>query len=81
MAAKVVIAHELGEAGDRLVPLLSDPVPRVRVAAARALGVVGEAEHAPALREATADDESQVSTRAQAALRSMSKRLDRDLLD
>lgn len=81
MAAKVVIAHELGEAGDRLVPLLSDPVPRVRAAAARALGVVGEAEHAPALREATADDESQVSTRAAAALRSMSRRLDRDLLD
>ncbi|BCJ33727.1 hypothetical protein Athai_12300 [Actinocatenispora thailandica] len=81
MAAKVVIAHQLGAAGDLLVPLLSDPVPRVRAAAARALGVVGEAEHAPPLRKATADEEAQVSTRAEAALRTLSKRLDRDLFD
>ncbi|MEV0843345.1 HEAT repeat domain-containing protein [Actinocatenispora sera] len=81
MAAKVVISHEIGAAGDRLVPLLSDPVPRVRIAAARALGVVGEAEHAPALREAVADDQDQVVARAEAALRAMSRRLDRNLLD
>jgi hypothetical protein len=43
--------------------------------------VVGEAEHAPALREAVADDQDQVVARAEAALRAMSRRLDRNLLD
>ena len=79
MAAKVVAAHQIGAAGDRVVPLLSDPVPRVRAAAARALGTVGEAEHAPALRAAADDPEPAVWRQARAALRSASARLDRDL--
>ncbi|GAA4206816.1 HEAT repeat domain-containing protein [Actinocatenispora rupis] len=79
MAAKVVVAHEVGAAGDALVPLLTDPVPRVRSAAARALGTVGEAEHAPALRAAAGDDDPDVRRRVAAALTALSRRLDRPL--
>ncbi|HEY3505315.1 MAG TPA: HEAT repeat domain-containing protein [Actinocatenispora sp.] len=79
MAAKVVVAHQLGAAGDALVPLLSDPVPRVRVASARALGVVGEVEHAPALRAALGDGDADVRRRASAALAALARRVDREL--
>lgn len=46
MAAKVVALRELGSATGLLAPLVDSPVVRVRAAAIRALGVVGEYEHA-----------------------------------
>lgn len=71
MCAKVVRRHEVGAAADALVPLLLDPVPRVRGAAARALGAVGEHEHLEPLQELADDPEPAVRdarARAQAQL-------------
>ncbi|WP_117213833.1 HEAT repeat domain-containing protein [Allorhizocola rhizosphaerae] len=68
MCGKVVRLRELPDAADRLFELaLHDEVPRVRVAAERALARVGEAEHADALRS------------NETALRELSRRLDRSL--
>ena len=79
MCAKVVRAHELGSAGDELAPLCADEVPRVRAAAVRALAVVGEAEHAGAVRDCLDDPEPSVRTAASGALRALARRLDRPL--
>jgi HEAT repeat protein len=79
MCAKVVRAHELGSAAEELVPRCADEVSRVRAAAVRALAVVGEAEHADAVRDCLDDPEPAVRTAAAGALREMSRRLDRDL--
>jgi HEAT repeat protein len=69
----------VGEAADGLVPLLGDEVPRVRAAAARGLGVVGEGEHAEVVRELTDDPEEPVRRAAGSALRRLRQRLDRDV--
>jgi hypothetical protein len=73
MAAKVCALREVY--AEELAPLLADPVPRVRIAAARAVGAVGEAEHAPALRALTND--SLVRDAAARALGRLAERLDR----
>jgi hypothetical protein len=80
MSAKVCLRREIGEACDALALLTADPVPRVRVAAARALGAVGEAEHARPLQDLLDDTDASVRLRAAQALRVLSIRLDRDLL-
>lgn len=79
MAAKVVADRELAEGAEAMVHLCGDEVPRVRVAAARALAVVGEGEHADALRDLRGDEEPLVRRTADAALRRLSGRLDREL--
>lgn len=79
MAAKVVRARELAEGAEALVRALGDPVPRVRIAAARAVAVIGEAEHAPVLRDLAEDPEPRVAVAAGTALRTLSRRLDRNL--
>jgi HEAT repeat protein len=79
MAAKVVRRYEIGEAADRLDALLADDVPRVRAAALRALAVVGEAEHATAIRIGADDAEPAVRAAAVAALAELERRLDRPL--
>lgn len=79
MAAKVCRKREIGEAGDALSALGGDPTPRVRAAAARALGAVGEAEHAGVLRSLSVGDEPLVRVPAERALRLLCERLDRDL--
>jgi hypothetical protein len=79
MAAKVSLAREIGSAGDVLAELVDDPVPRVRIAAARAVAAVGEAEHAPALRRLADDVDAACRTAADDALRRLSERLDRDI--
>jgi hypothetical protein len=56
MAAKVAGLREVGAGADRLAALLHDGVPRVRAAAAHALGLVGEHEHLDALAEVTSSD-------------------------
>lgn len=81
MAAKVVAAREIGSAGDAVAALAWDPVPRVRAAAARALGVVGEFEHASAALALAHDSDVQVRVRGEQAMAGMSARLDRDLRD
>ena len=80
MCAKVSARWEVGAAGDRCAELVvHDDLPRVRAACARALGAVGEAEHAPALRDALADAEESVRAAAERALRTLERRLDRPL--
>jgi HEAT repeat protein len=77
MAAGAVLLRELGEAAERLAELTGDPVARVRAAALRALGEVGEAEHGPALRAAREDADPAVRRAAEAALARLRLRLDR----
>lgn len=79
MAAKVAGGHDLGRSADALARLVSDPVPRVRVAVARALGAAGEAEHAPALHELAEHEEAAVRAAAGKALRLLADRLDREV--
>ena len=81
MAAKVVRQWEVGDAAEALIPLVSDGVPRVRLAAVRALARVGEAEHAEPVRAAAHDPDRSVAVAAERALAQMSRRLDRDLAD
>lgn len=78
MALKVVVVREIGCA-DVLGPLVSDDVPRMRASTARALGVVGEAEHAVWLRELADDGDPAVARAADRALAQLSRRVDRDL--
>jgi HEAT repeat protein len=78
MAAKVVADQELADAADRLVELLGDDTARVRIAAARALGGVGEGEHGKALLAMVASDPDRAVARtAASALQTLSRRLDR----
>ncbi|HEY1176761.1 MAG TPA: hypothetical protein VGF17_11430, partial [Phytomonospora sp.] len=82
MSAKLVRLREIGEAADALADLTGEdrePVARVRAAAARALGAVGEGEHAPALHIAEDDVEAAVRVAAGQGLRELRRRLDRDL--
>lgn len=80
MCAKVAARWEVGAAGDRCAALVvHDGLPRVRVASARVLGAVGEAEHAPALRAALDDPEASVRAAAERAVRTLGRRLDREL--
>jgi hypothetical protein len=79
MCAKVCRLREIGSAGEELAVLVTDDVPRVRSAALRALAMVGEAEHAEAVRAALDDHDHRVAACADTALRAMSVRLDRDL--
>jgi dienelactone hydrolase len=82
MSAKVAAKQELGSAADLCADLAADDqTARVRVAALRAIGVVGEAEHAWAVQSALADDERPVVAAAQAAQQRMERRLDRPLDD
>jgi len=76
MAANVVALRELGSAADSLAPLVRSPVLRVRVAVVRALGVIGEYEHAELLR-GIADVDPRLLVAVDAALRRLRLRLDR----
>ncbi|MEV0644214.1 HEAT repeat domain-containing protein [Phytomonospora sp. NPDC050363] len=81
MSAKLVRLRELGEAAE-LVAELAGPeeqTPRVRAAAARALGAVGEGEHAEILHDAEEDPDPAVRRAAGLALAELRRRLDRDL--
>jgi hypothetical protein len=77
LAAKVVRLRELAVAVDRLVDLIDDDVPRVRVAVARALAVVGEGEHGDVLATLIDDPDRAVAGAATDALAELSRRLDR----
>lgn len=79
MAAKVVRLREVGEAAEGLPRLVEDPVERVRVAAVRALAVVGEGEHLELLAIASHDRAMPVARAAVTALRRLEARLDRRL--
>jgi hypothetical protein len=79
LCAKVARAHEVGAAAEGLHAACADDVPRVRVAAVRALARVGEAEDADAVRDLLDDSEPDVVAAAERAIRELSRRLDRPL--
>jgi hypothetical protein len=76
MAAKVVVAHEIGIAADALAGLLADETPRVRVAALRGLAVVGEHEHLDDVTDALDDPEPLVAGQAERTVTALRTRLD-----
>lgn len=75
-AAKIVTQRALGSATEALVPLLVDGTSRVRVAAIRALGVVGGHQHVELLDRLDAD-QTTVRVAIDGALRRLRVRLDR----
>jgi hypothetical protein len=77
LAAKVAARWEVGEAAAALVGLVTDEVDRVRVAAVRALGRIGEAEDAELIRAVSS--QPALSVAAERALDELSRRLDREL--
>ena len=77
MAAKVVCAHQVAEAAEALLPAVTDDVPRVRAAALRALGLVGEGEALDVVRSATDDPDPAVHRAAELGVRRLQQRLDR----
>ncbi|MGH3453056.1 MAG: HEAT repeat domain-containing protein [Nocardioidaceae bacterium] len=78
MAAKVVVQRELGSAAEALVPLVGDRTARVRVAAIRAMGLVGEYEHAVLLADLD-DPDPKVQIAIEGARRRLRVRLDREI--
>ncbi len=79
MALKVVRKREIGEAGEGAAALTSDDVTRVRVAAIRALALIGEGEHAELIRDGMEDPEPSVRDAALSAIETMTHRLERPL--
>lgn len=78
MAGKVAVRREIGEAADGAYRLLDDPIARVRAAAARVIGAVGETEHAERLRRLALDPDYAVADQAARALVTLAERLDAD---
>lgn len=79
MAAKVAARREMGEAADALGRVLGDDVERVRIAAALALAVVGEGEHAELLERAACVGSDAQAQAVRNALERLADRLDRPL--
>jgi HEAT repeats len=75
MCLKVAARREL-PAGDGAVSLAGHDLPRVRATAARLLGVAGDSEHLPAVRELLEDESSEVRRAAARALERLEDRLD-----
>jgi hypothetical protein len=78
MCLKVAALREVGEAGPPAVPWLRHELPRVRAAACRALGVVGDTEHVELVAEALDDEQAEVRRAAARALALLARRLDLD---
>jgi HEAT repeat protein len=80
VCARVCAAHEL-RVPEQLAALCDDENWRVRDAAVTALGLVGEGEHAEAMRALLDDENATVRERSERALARMAERLDRPLDD
>jgi HEAT repeats len=78
MCLKVATRHEVAGAGPGAASLTRHELPRVRANAARALGVVGDTEHAAAVRALLDDPEEWVREHAARAYEQMARRLDID---
>jgi hypothetical protein len=76
MCLKVAARHDVAGSGPGAVLLTRHELPRVRSAAVRALGVVGDTEHADDLRAALDDPEESVRAQAARAYDRMARRLD-----
>jgi hypothetical protein len=76
MCLKVAAAREVAEVAGGAVRLAGHRLPRVRAAAVRTLGLVGDTEHVPEVRSALADTDLQVRRAATLAMERMIERLD-----
>ena len=76
MCLKVVARHDVAGAGDRSAVLAGHELPRVRVAALRALAVAGDTEHAAVVWAACGDRDADVRRAAGRAWEAMRERLD-----
>jgi hypothetical protein len=76
MCLKVAARHDVAGAGPGAAALTRHELPRVRAAAARALAVVGDTEHEPALAALLDDEEESVRVAAARALTGLRRRLD-----
>lgn len=76
MCLKVAARREMGEAGPGAVLLATHELPRVRAAAVRCLGKVGDTEHVGTVAAATGDPDPQIRRAALHALDEMHVRLD-----
>ena len=73
MCAKVCVTRTIAEPA-QLLPLLSDPNPRVRAAGLRALAEVGSADNTEAMRALLKDPEKDVRRQAQQSLERLAAR-------
>jgi hypothetical protein len=76
MCLKVCAKHDVAGAGPGAALLARHELPRVRANAVRALGVVGDTEHAAPVMAALDDPVESVRTQAAAAYQRMATRLD-----
>ncbi len=72
----VVAAHDVAGSGDAVAALTGSERSRLRLQAARALGVVGDVEHAAALSGLREDPEAGVRRAAERAWAALAARLD-----
>lgn len=79
MCCKVAARWEVAQAAAPCLRLVADEAPRVRCAAVRVLGAVGEAEHASGIRAVLDDEDEAVREAADRALAQLEGRLDRSL--
>lgn len=79
MCLKVAALREIGEAGPGAVQWLDHELPRVRAAACRTLGVVGDTEHVRLVLDALDDEHADVRRAAARAARLLSRRLDLEI--
>ncbi|MEV6286868.1 HEAT repeat domain-containing protein [Kribbella sp. NPDC051770] len=77
--ARITAQRELGELVGLLLPMLEHELPRVRVAAVRAVGAGGEYEHAEAIEGLRDDPDQSVRAAVERALENLQTRLDRTL--
>lgn len=76
MCLKVAARREIAAAGDGAVPLAGHELSRVRAAAMRLLGAVGDTEHVDTVELCLDDTDPEVRRHADRALRAMTRRLD-----
>ncbi|MEP6665748.1 MAG: HEAT repeat domain-containing protein, partial [Nocardioidaceae bacterium] len=79
MCLKVSWLREIGEAGPGAARLIDHELPRVRAAAVRCLGRVGDTEHVEIVEAALDDEHADVRRAAARALTEMANRLDLEL--
>jgi hypothetical protein len=76
MCLKVCAQREIGAGGPGVAALADSELPRVRSAVARALGLIGDTEHAAVVRHLLDDPDRAVQAAAETALTRMTERLD-----
>ncbi|MGH3448427.1 MAG: HEAT repeat domain-containing protein [Nocardioidaceae bacterium] len=76
MCVKVTAKRDLGAGGDAVARLSTHELPRVRAAAVRALGLIGDTDHVSVVESHIEDDSTDVRRSAARALDRLTERLD-----